>query len=361
MKRTVHESFVILAATLFLFIGPLSTLNNVSAKEMTLRWVIPGPPTVLLHKMMVTGVGNEITRRTGGQIKFDYYWSGSLLAAQDIVQGVRKGIAQFGTTSGIYTLANHPHWSTLNLPGTGTDSWALMRASTDMLQNNKEIRAEFDKLNLVPTHGYASGTSLFIFRKQATTLAEMKGLRVRGFGASTCQLISELGMTPVLMDMFAVYENMERGVIDGSNSTPMFMDSLKLYEVAKYATIFSNGNKSNDITTVINKKLWKSLPPKTRDLILAVFWEYQDKYLQKLIESESALMKRMEKVDGVHFSKPSPEADATYQTACKAVRDAWFKKWDSKGKRTKEVYDQFVAAVAKYEKEVKEKGYPWKR
>ena len=57
----------------------------------------------------------------------------------------------------------------------------------------------------------------------------------------------------------------------------------------------------------------------------------------------------------------SPEVQAAYIKAGDAFDADWFNKWDSQGKNTKVVYEQIKKSVAKWEKELKEKGYPWKR
>jgi TRAP-type C4-dicarboxylate transport system substrate-binding protein len=167
MKTMSKFSLGLLAIPLvLLFAAPGFSAEQ---KPVTLKWAMPSPPSSVFEKNQ-QWIGDEITRRTNGMVKFDFFWSGTLLKYQDIVVGIGKGVADFGQGAGLFTGNLHPQWTTLNQVGTGTDSWVMQWASYEMLQTNAEIRAEFDKLNLVPTHGYGPGTEVFIFKKPVTKL-----------------------------------------------------------------------------------------------------------------------------------------------------------------------------------------------
>lgn len=359
MKKSIQRA--ILLTAIIMLVGGLSSVATASPQEeIKLRWAFAGPPKGVLANS-TKWMAEEITKRTEGKIKFQIFWSGSLLGFKDIIHGVSKGTAHLGTASGMFTISEHPHWSTLGLPGTGSDLWALIKAAHDTMHNNPAIMAEFSKLNLVPTYGYVPGTIIYVFKKKATTLAEMKGQRIRGYGAPLCKMLGDLGMVPVVMPIFGVYESMGRGVIDAAVGTPQFMNALKWYEVAKYVVAPKNGNSAADVTTVFNKTTWDSLTPDTRKVISEVTSEFQNKYVQALIESEAAQEKAMETKHGVSFDQLSPDAEADFTAAAKNAREGWFEKWDSKGIKTREVYEQFMRNLAEYNKVVKDRGYPWTR
>ena len=67
------------------------------------------------------------------------------------------------------------------------------------------------------------------------------------------------------------------------------------------------------------------------------------------------------KAAGVKFHYFSPQAEKNYLKGGHMAAEAWWNKWDSKGKHTKAAFEKFMGYVEKYEKELKEKGYPWQR
>jgi TRAP-type C4-dicarboxylate transport system substrate-binding protein len=340
-----------------LFTAPLGFAQE--QKELTLKFSFPGPAKGV-HAEHEKWMGDEITKRTGGKVKFNYFWSGSLVAFNDSMAACGKGVVDFATVSGTATLSQNPHWSTLALPASGKDFWALCRASYDILTDHPLVKAEFEKLNVVPTHGYAPGAIIFLFKKPVTKLEDYKGLRIRSYGNTWARIFKKLGMVPVQLTTFDVYENMSKGVIDAGFSTLDMGNKLKWNELGKHAVVPSDFESSADIGLVVNKNLWNSFSPDTRDIINKVSSEWNERYIKTLIDENILARSEMEK-KGVQFLRPSKEVDDTWQEAARIAREDWFQEWDAKGNKTKAVYEEFTKLVVKYEKEVAEKGYPWKR
>jgi TRAP-type C4-dicarboxylate transport system substrate-binding protein len=358
MKGTMSKLSLVLLATVLvvLFITPVFSAEQ---KAVTLKWAMPSPPSSVFEKSN-QWMAEEITRRTNGRVKFDFFWSGTLLKYQDIVVGVGKGVAEFGQGAGLFTGNLHPQWTTLNQVATGTDSWVMQWASYEMLQTNAEIRAEFDKLNLVPTHGYGPGTEVFIFKKPVTKLDDFKGLRFRTYGEAFPKVVSTLGLVPVNLPLTDVYESLSRGVIDGAFAAMARAHALKWGEVGKHWSMSAYCQTTADVTTIINKNTWNSFTDETRNIINAVARESNDRVQKALMETEKEIQKELVAM-GAQFHRFSPEVDAQYLKAARAVSEEWFTKNDAKGLKTRAVFDQFMKLVAKYEKELKEKGYPWAR
>jgi TRAP-type C4-dicarboxylate transport system substrate-binding protein len=358
MKVTRSKSLLISMFVGF-FLVTATVVFSAEQKPVTLKWAEPGPPAGVFEKAD-QWFASEITKRTQGKVKFDFFWSGTLLKYQDMITGVGSGVADFGQGAGLFTPNLHPYWTTLNQVGTGNDSWVMQWASYEMIHNNPEIKAEFDKLNLVPTYGYGPGEEVFIFKKPATKLEDFKGLRFRTYGEAFPKVVAKLGMVPVNLPLTDVYESLDRGVIDGAFAAIVRAYAMKWGEVAKYWSESAYNQDCADVTVVINKKTWNSLSEETRKIISEVAREYNDYVQKSLIEAE-----KQERSDlmasGVQFLKFSPEVDKIYVKAARDASEDWFAKHDSKGMKTKAVFEQLMGYVGKYEKILKEKRYPWNR
>jgi len=167
-------------------------------------------------------------------------------------------------------------------------------------------------------------------------------------------------MVPVPTALSEVYMSLDKGVISGSSGGLQTHYSQKWFEVAKHFTV-TPIQPTNDIVTIFNKDRWQSLDQKTRDIISEVGLEFNDKYVQKIIEEESSYRKELETKHGVQFHRFSAEAEAAFLEANKAYQEEWFNNWDPKGMKTRSVYEELMKLVNKYEQEVREKGYPWQR
>ena len=355
MKTMGKLSFGLLAAALILLLAtPGFTAEQ---KAVTLKWAMPSPPSSVFEKNQ-QWIGEEITRRTNGKVKFEFFWSGTLLKYQDIVVGIGKGVADVGQAAGLFTGNLHPTWTTLNQVASGKDSWVMTWASYEMLQTNPEIRAEFDKLNLVPTHGYGPGTEVFVFKKPVTKFDDFKGLRFRTYGEAFPKVVSTLGLVPVNLPLTDVYESLSRGVIDGAFAALARAHALKWGEVGKHWSTSAYCQTTADVTTAFNKNVWNSFTDETRKIINDVCRESNDRVQKDLMEAEKEIRKELAAM-GAQFHSFSPEVDAQYLKSARAVSEEWFTKNDAKGLKTRAVFDQFMKLVAKYEKELQDKGYPW--
>ena len=358
MKQILYRLVVIFSVVLLISAMHLTVCASEPGQRV-LKFANPFPSTGVYPKIM-QWMASEITKRTNGKLKFEFYWSASLLPNQDQVSGVGKGIADIANVSSTFTQTENPHWTTLST-GLASDLWVAVWASWDVLQNSPEIKAEMDKLNLVPTHGYTAGSNYWIFKNRLETLQDLKGKRIRTYGVKPTKIFQALGATPVTIGPGEMYESIERGVINGAQGGLILGSTFKLYEVAKYFAVPSPLKETLDITVVINKDVWKSFDQKTKDIIDEVSREVNDRYVQAVMEEEQRLKKEMSTKYGVVFYDMSPEVQAAYIKAGEAFDVDWFNKWDSQGKKTKVVSEEIKKSIAKWEKVLKEKGYPWKR
>jgi TRAP-type C4-dicarboxylate transport system substrate-binding protein len=354
MKRT--GKLAMLMGSVFLIVLAATVGLAAEADQITLKWAQPYPPKGPCSETM-QWMADEITRRTKGRVKFEMFWSCSLLTLQDQVPGVGRGAADLSHVISSFTISQNPHWTTLQM-GYGHDLWVLLWAPWDMLTNSAEIQAEFDKLNIVPIHGYSAGTNYWIFKKPVTTLKDLKGVRFRSWGPAVTKISAQLKMVPVPTPLSEVYMSLDKGVIAGACGGFQTIYTQKWFEIAKHFTL-TPIQPTTCINTIMNKDRWESLSQETRDIFIQVGIEFNDKYMKRIIQDEARIRRELETDHGVQFHNFAPDAKDAYLEANKAYQEDWFNKWDPKGMKTRAVYEELMQLVRKYEQEVKEKGYPW--
>lgn len=133
------------------------------------------------------------------------------------------------------------------------NSWMLFGGGLDIW------RDMYAKYNLYPFMG--GNTNIQMggwFRKPINSLEDMRGLKMRipGLGG---EVLSKLGVNPILLPAGEIYTSLERGVIDATEWVGPALDiKMGFYKVAKY--YYSGWHEPGSILELtFNKHSWKKL------------------------------------------------------------------------------------------------------
>ena len=102
--------------------------------------------------------------------------------------------------------------------------------------------------------------------KQVVTMADLKGLRIRFPSAPIKAMLESLGAVPQGLPPGKVYENTQKGVIDGTVFPWDPMHSFKLSEVMNYH-LDMGGIYTVSFWFAMNEKKYNSLPADVRKVI----------------------------------------------------------------------------------------------
>ncbi|MEZ5857242.1 MAG: TRAP transporter substrate-binding protein DctP [Hyphomicrobiaceae bacterium] len=179
---------------------------------------------------------DEIEKRSGGEIKFEKYWSSSLLKAPDLFPGLRSGAADIviGAPHG-YNVREYP-LANVVMPFMTTRGDALTLAWRDLYKNNAAFRKEFESKGAKVLFSMAWAENTVWSKKPIAKVADLKGLKIRAV-PTISDALQKLGATPVALTWPDALEGLQRGVVDGLASAPF--DSAVhggAHEVAKYGT-----------------------------------------------------------------------------------------------------------------------------
>jgi TRAP-type transport system periplasmic protein len=267
---------------------------------------------------------------TGNRIKFEVYWSQTLVKGPDIWNAVKTGVVDAGWCfhnywPGMTELAN-----AISLPGLGFKD--VEHASAVMYQIYQEfpsIRAEFKDVHVLTT--WCDGHQIALTRaKRIKTLEDLKGLKIRATGQNLTNLMIALGATPVLFPMPDAYMSLDKGVVDGMTAPFEAAISFKLHEVTKYMvtapwTFFH-------FTYSMNKAKWDSLPKDIQEAITKVNNLENARLLSRNWE-EDAMQEFLQISKGKvePYTMPQSELQKLYSIS-KPLREEWVKKMTAAGK-----------------------------
>ena len=258
----------------------------------------------------------ELEKRTGGQVKVDYFAGGSLLTAEAMFDGVITGIADIGYSHVYYTSGRMPVTEASGLPLAYPSAWVSGHVLNDYYDEFKP--AEWDEvkvlwMNTSTPSGIATAT------KPVRTLEDLKGLTIRSPGLSG-EVIAALGGTPVPTPMVEVYDAISKGEIDGESSNFETLFAFKFAEVVKYETSIWQIAFPYPFYVAMNKDSYNKLPSDIKAIFDTLVGEYKERTIL-MWNAIDFLGKETGLAQGVEFIDLTPDEAARWQAAVEPVID----------------------------------------
>lgn len=214
--------------------------------------------------------GKRLAKETGGKVKVQYYYSGALGKANELLDLVRTGAIDMGAiVQGYFTCALPFVAMSNSLPMTFFDPEQAMNAASDLEQTNQSQIDELRQNNVkFLVHRYLPNYKL-ICTKPVRTMADLQKLKVRAFGNYMPKMFAAIGVTPVNVLPTGNYEALKRGSMDCSYLTNANFLVYKLHEVAKYIIDVKFGG-IHAFPLAMNLKTFEALPKETQEVMIRV-------------------------------------------------------------------------------------------
>ncbi|MDR1571310.1 MAG: TRAP transporter substrate-binding protein [Clostridiales Family XIII bacterium] len=201
----------------------------------------------------------------------ELYPANQLGANAEMIQGLQNGNVQgVVLPSGLFT-SIAPIFNLFAVPGLVPDA----DTQYEMLNNTEvgdAIKAEVSKSGVTPLGFLWCPSQEFYLDRKAESMADLKGLKIRGTDAKVCQdELSAYGAAPVVMSSGDVAMGLQQGTLNGLFTDNTFVAPLKLFEKAKYVVKGLPG-VPNSNTVMISNIFLDSLP----DDLNALFRETVD-------------------------------------------------------------------------------------
>ena len=287
------------------------TADTGSEEKLTLRFTSFEPEGIVGHQARL--FGDQIEKESNGNITVEYFWSGSLLPANEMATGISSGVADIGMILPPYNPSEFPvaNWATV-LGSMGDSAYPLnmlqgSAANAEAALASKELGAEFDKQGLkllAPLSAYPSFSLLC--NDPVTTLADAKGKRVRVGGQLWADEAQAVGMVPVALSGAEVYEAQQRGIVDCVMQHPPGFVGNGLWEIAsEYTDAGFTG--WNAMYLVMGDNKWESLSVEHQRVI----WDASVTYFtatheKSMLDYEKFATEGVDK-HGVKFNAPASD------------------------------------------------------
>ncbi|WP_417721358.1 TRAP transporter substrate-binding protein [Salipiger sp.] len=161
---------------------------------------------------------------------------------------------------------------------------------------------------------YAPETSGW-FKKEITSLDDLKGLNMRFFGLGA-EVMQKLGVSTSLLGAGDIFPALERGAIDATEfSMPLVDANLGFYNIAKYNYFPGWHQPATMFELLINKDVWEGLDEKAQNQIkVACMANIADNFAEGEAKNFPAMVENVEK-HGVTIKNWTPEELKAFEAA----------------------------------------------
>jgi TRAP-type C4-dicarboxylate transport system substrate-binding protein len=248
----VWATFVSVAFSAVLTGGPAPA----GGAEIRLKGVSNSRPQVQFR--MWEWMEAELPKRTGAQVKLDVTSLPELgLTGFELVRVMKAGLVDVADVLPTYVSGDVPLIEGVDLPGFFSLE-EFDKSHKAHLAWHKVMKANEAKLGGVFVGSYGYAYQVLYSRKPVQSLADLRGMKVRVFGAAQTDFIKALGAEPVSLPVAEVYTALERGTVDAAITGTIAGFSLKWFEVTKYMVDLQIGPVM--IAMVVSKRTWDKLP-----------------------------------------------------------------------------------------------------
>jgi TRAP-type C4-dicarboxylate transport system substrate-binding protein len=296
--------------------------------------------------------GDMIEQKSGGRVKFVYYWAGTLVPIPEQVKGIKTGTAdaaQLGPLSIASYMPisyNVPYLPFLGFPSmtAGTKIWWELYNKFPAMKN------EWADVKLLASR-MMPPNQIHTTRKMVKVPADVKGMKLAISSALISKVISQQGgaATPIPPTDIAV--SLSTNVVEGwVNHFPVAMIFGTIPSFKYHLVVGSNDYTGIDAgmdQIIVNKDKWAQLPAD----IQKIFEEASAWYQEETIKMDMAEIQKAMNVakDANHtISYLTSEELKMWADAATPVHQEWIADNEAKGRQVKAIYEEVKKLILQY-------------
>lgn len=307
-------------------------------------------------------LADELGKRSGGTLAVEFHWGGALLKARGVLKGIGDGVADMGSIIAAYTPKEMQLYGIGDLPIDNSDVWVGMRAIYDLATGNAELAKAFDARGVVYVTNYSTGPVQLICKKPVRTLADLRGVKLRGTGPYG-KTFADLGAIVQRMPQPKVYQALDSGLLDCNQNYFYSIKAYRQYEVAQYVTELDWGQNMG-FGIVMNKATFNGLSDDQKRAVREAGSAFIDYFARGIVTANARDRQAM--VDGIEGKAITLlSLSAEEKSKLLAAGQKYVNKWVETAKKNGSPGDAILAdyrrLIAKYAKERDAMGYPWTR
>jgi TRAP-type transport system periplasmic protein len=296
MKKVKRGSFVSILAILIILLVACSGGNSsekTSTTDQKTYTIKLGHHLAEEHSLskQVVEFQKLVEEKTDGKVKVDIYPAGQLGQQKDLLEGLRMGTVDM-TLVDTGVLANfYKPLALLDSPYLfDTVDQSIEALSGELSQ--KYMDAIYDETQIKVLSLYPAAFRTTVLTEKAVKdinslgFEDFSGLKLRTLESpSVIETFKSFGVTPVAIPSGEVYSALQTHVVEGVESNPEFLRTIKIDEVAKY--IADTKHVLVHQAIAISDKKFKELPEEFQKAVTEAVEESTKWYLDQAVEIDT--------------------------------------------------------------------------
>jgi TRAP-type C4-dicarboxylate transport system substrate-binding protein len=295
-----------------------------------------------------------VEERTDGRIEFDRTSFEELCDMDEVINCLRDGRADIGTTVTDYTPHMLPTLSVVSISFLNTDIQATTAALYDMHTDYEPAREQLEQNNLQYVATWPVGTMFIGSSDPVESIDDLDGLRARAAGPVTESSLQAAGVNVNAITASETYEAVQRGVIDSVAAALDFGVNYQITEQLPYWTDPGLGQYTA-YGTWWSKSAYDSLPDDLQQIVDEVTEELN---YGEAIETYNDAMRSvcdgmLESEDVESFTRWDDSATQEWEDLVgDEAEETWLSIMDDYGYEDAETYlDEYKQAYSSHESE----------
>jgi|TARA_R110000764_G_scaffold171640_1_gene258453 C4-dicarboxylate-binding protein DctP len=258
---------------------------------------------------------------SNGRIDVQLYPASQLGPIPSTVEGVAMGTIEMTLPAVGFFTKLEPRFQVLD--ANGLFSSELDALDTFARKDVREMLSHYgEDVGVEPLVVFTSGQAVLISKKPITTIADLKGMKIRTGGATALvnDPLKALGVSPAIMPLFESLPGLQTGTIDGALINMAVATGFNFSDVAKYATYIPGG--FTVISGVVSRDFMRMLGPELESIVREQAEISKGPYRERLENTPAST--HLEKLwieQGGEFSSFTEEDKNTYKDTTKSVTE----------------------------------------
>ncbi|MCE2688975.1 MAG: TRAP transporter substrate-binding protein [Betaproteobacteria bacterium] len=293
----------------------------------------------------------KVEKDSGGRIKFEGYPAMQLGGTPvQLYDQARDGVVDIVWTLPGNTAGRFPRVEAFELPFMMNNAEATSKAYWEYVQT--QAPDEFKETHVIALHVHGPGM-FHSATKQIRSVADLRGMKVRGPTRQITKMLGSVGATPVGMPLPAITDALSKGTIDACAIPWEVVPSIKVHELTKFHSEFDNTGAALYTTTFVmamNTAKYNSLAPDLKRVIDANSGMAASAWLGKTQQSNDPAGRKTAVDRGNTIYQFTAAQRDEFIKLSGNVDDEWVADMDKRGFKGAQLLSTAKALIAKHGK-----------
>lgn len=255
------------------------------------------------YELVVSNFCDAISSMSNGRLEITPYGGDTLVPTKEMLDAITSGLLDAARSNCGYWGGTMPEGAAINVV-INAPSWL---DETIMIHNKgllPIVRTAYAQHNSYLVGTTVSASNYMWFKEALTSLDDIKGRKVRGYGGF-CVLLEKMGVSSVSLSHGESYMALQLGTIEGYISGCNRYLELKHYEMCPYFVVNPLGFGINDVH--VNMDKWNALPDDLKAIVEAATYSMEYAYGRYAKDKDNELVNNTSKYGTTLVTLPASD------------------------------------------------------